>query len=74
MNVPHCKKNLAGCLISYWLFRLRGGSGHDQSNIVVTEDAVEGWKIVLQKLLEFRSGASYLGLDQAESVQLGIGG
>jgi len=65
------KSFLAGCLISFRLFRLRAGSGNDQSDIVITKDAVESRKIVLQKLLEFRSCAS---LDQAESVQLRIGG
>src|SRR5713226_9952589 len=68
------KNFLAGCLISFWLFRLRAGSGNDQGDIVIVEDAVEGWKIILQKLLEFRSGASHLSLDHAESLQLRIGG
>ena len=68
------KSFLAGCLISFRLFRLRAGSGNDQSDIVITKDAVESRKIVLQKLLEFRSCASHVSLDQAESVQLRIGG
>ena len=68
------KKLPCQCLISLRLFRLRVGSSNDQGDIVITEDAVEGRKIVLQELLEFRSGASYLRLDQAESVQLRIGG
>src|SRR6267378_5667020 len=61
-------------LISLRLFRVRAGSGNDQSDIAITEDAVEGRKIVLQKLLEFRGGPSHLSLDRAESVQLRIGG
>src|SRR5207302_11239683 len=52
----------------------RIGTSDDQGENVMTEDELEDRKIVLQELLEFRSGASYLRLDQAESVELRIGG